>query len=409
MRWKISRTWQVLFVVIVVLVAARLSMPYFVTRYVAKVLNELEGYHGTVEDIDISLIRGAYKIHGLKIFKTEGNKEVPFLDFPSTDISIEWSALFQGAVVGEIRFDGPVINFISNKKNEDSGQSGKDVDWTVPIKKLLPVDINRLTVNDGKIAFFDFSTKPQVDLFLTNVQMDALNLNNAKDNPETLPSRVYLQAQSMGNGQLNLAMKINLLKQVPDIDMDLRFENVDLRALNDFFGAYAHVDVEHGKFNLYSELAVLDGNIDGYVKPLFNELKVVDWKSDIKQPGELIWESMVGFLKDLFKNQRKDQFATRIPLKGHIKNIDTPFIPTLWGIFSNAFIAAFKNNTDGTISIAQSSPASGNELAKVEKDKKELRREKRRERRENKRRQREEKKSKNESGSADRTKTKANS
>jgi hypothetical protein len=386
MQWKFGWPWRSVLIVVAVLIAARVALPFIVTRYVNRVLNELKGYRGTLEDVDIHLIRGAYQIRGLKIFKTAGNKQVPFADIPLADLSLEWNALFHGAVVGEIRFDKPVLNFISNKKQNGAGQSGEEVDWTVPIKRLMPVDINRLTISDGKVAFYDFSTHPQVDLFLHHVQMDAMNLNNAKDNPETLPSRVYLQAQSIGNGQLSVAMKINILKEIPDVDMDLRFENVNLQALNDFFGAYAHVDVERGRFNLYSEFAVLNGNIDGYVKPLFNGLKVVDWKSDSKQPGELVWESMVGFLKDLFKNQSKNQFATRVPLRGAISKVNTPFIPTLWGVFSNAFVQAFEHNTDGTITIG--SPAG--HAAPIAKNKKELRREKRKERRETRKRLREE-------------------
>jgi hypothetical protein len=389
MRWKINRTWRVVLIVLVVLVAVRLALPYIVTRYVNKVLSELEGYQGVIEDVDIHLFRGAYQIHGLKIYKVDGNKEIPFIDIPLTDLSIEWEAIFQGAVVGEVNFDKPVLNFISNKRNEKTGkkepadQAGKDVDWTEPIKKLMPVDINRLTIDDGKIAFYDFSTKPRVDLFMHHVQLDATNLNNAKDNPEELPSRIYLQALSMGNGQLNVAMKANVLKEVPDMDVDLRFENVDLKALNDFFQAYAKVDVEKGQFNLYSEIAVADGNITGYVKPLLNNLKVVDWKKDQEKPLQLVWESMVGFVTEIFENQKKDQFATRVPLQGHVSSVDTSVWPALWNIFSNAFVQAFDKNTDGTISIASAETSKGvkDNNSGEKKDKKELRKEKRKERR----------------------------
>jgi hypothetical protein len=322
--------------------------------------------------------------------------------------------LFQGAIVGEVKFDQPVLNFISSKKensgerqsNESEEQAGEDVDWTEPIKKLMPFDINRLRINNGKIAFYDFSTKPQVDIFLNNVQLDALNLNNAKDNPENLPSRIYLQALSIGNGQLNLAMKVNVLKQVPDLDMDLRFENVDMKALNDFFGAYANVDIEKGKFNLYSEVAVLDGKISGYVKPLFNDLKVINWKEDREQPVKLVWESMVGFLAEIFENQRKDQFATRVPMTGQIAEVDTEFWPALWNVFSNAFVEAFNANTDGTVSIASASSREKNiDPNEERKNKKELKKEKRQERRKAKK----DRKERIENEKADKKKKKDNS
>lgn len=408
MTVKKHRLWRVVLVVFVLLVAFRLILPYIVTRYVNKVLSELEGYRGSVSDVDIHLYRGAYQIDSMRIFKIDGEKEIPFIDIPVTDLSIEWSAILDGELVGEITFKKPVLNFIAEKKDskpdgssEESGdaQSGKNVDWTEQVKKLMPFRINRLRVSDGKVAFYDFSTAPNVDLFLNNVQLDALNLNNAKDNPELLPSRIYLQALSIGNGQLNIAIKANMLKEVPDLDMDLRFESVNLRALNDFFEAYAKVDVEHGKFNLYSEVAILDGKISGYVKPLFHELDVVDWKNDKDKPAKMLWESMVSFITETLENQKQNQFATKVPLSGEISSVDTSFLPALWNIFSNAFVEAFDQNTEGTISIASASTTSseqkinGTEKTEVQ-SKRELRKERRKERREERRRTRKEKKEK---------------
>jgi len=413
MPWKINQTWRVVGIVLVLLVAFRVALPYVVTRYVNKVLNDLEGYRGTVEDIDIHLYRGAYQIDSLKIYKLNGNREIPFVDVPLTDLSIEWEAIFHGAFVGEITFHRPVLNFIGEKKDsekpqgaEQKEQTGKGVDWTEPIRKLMPIEINRLSVNDGTIAFYDLSTDPPVDLFLNYLQLEALNLSNATDNPEDLPSRVYLQALSIGNGQLNLAMKINVLRKVPDLDMDMRFENVNMQALNDFFKAYASVDVAEGTFNLYSEVAVAEGKITGYVKPLFNGLRVAEWQADHDKSTELVWESIVGFLTEIFENQKKNQFATRVPLEGLISDVNTPYWPVLWGVFSNAFVEAFDDHTDPTMTLAsaenreKNTGVTGNAEFEV-KTKRELRKEKRKEKREERRRNRKEKKNNIENEKAD--------
>ena len=59
-------------------------LPYFVTRYVNKVLADIDGYEGSISDVDIHLIRGAYSIHDLKLFKVNGHEKVPFIDIPTT-------------------------------------------------------------------------------------------------------------------------------------------------------------------------------------------------------------------------------------------------------------------------------------------------------------------------------------
>jgi hypothetical protein len=378
-RW----IWWVLGSLVVILIAARLSLSYFVTRYVNRVLADIPGYYGSIYDIDIRLYRGAYVIDSLKLFKVEGNKRIPFVDIPVSDLSIEWHALFEGEVVGEAVFRDPVLNFIGgHKKDTAQNQTGEDVDWTEPLKKLVPFQINRLEIRNGTVAFYDFTTKPSVDLSLREMHLLATNLNNAEHQDGELPSRITVTAKSIGNGNLDIDMKINVLKEIPDVDMDLKFENVDMTALNDFFKAYAKVDVEKGVFNLYTELAVNDGKVTGYVKPIAQGIKLVDVKED-KNPLNLLWEGMVGALKDVFKNQKKNQLATRMPLEGNLENLDVAFWPAVWNIFRNAFVSAFKLNTDNTVEFTDAGPTTGEaNLSKKEQRKKE-RAEKREARRRN--------------------------
>ena len=168
MKKRISKKWYWIGGILLILVAARMMMPYFVTRYVNKVLSRLEGYRGSIYDVDIHLYRGAYSIDSLKIFKVDGNKEVPFVDIPLTDLSVEWRALFDGAVVGEVVFDHPKLNFIGGHegpkeettKEPTGNQAGGGVDWTKPIKDLMPLKINRLEIQHGTINFQNFTTNP---------------------------------------------------------------------------------------------------------------------------------------------------------------------------------------------------------------------------------------------------------
>ena len=163
---NIKKIWIILGSVVVLLIVARLMLPYFVTRYVNKVLANIDGYEGSISDVDIHLIRGAYSIHDLKLFKVNGHEKVPFIDIATTDLSVEWSALFKGSLVGEVIFEKPQLNFIGGdgdetKKPGNDTQTGENVDWTKPINELMPLQINRLEINNGSVFFYDFTTKPK--------------------------------------------------------------------------------------------------------------------------------------------------------------------------------------------------------------------------------------------------------
>jgi hypothetical protein len=371
-----------------------LMLPFFVTRYVNKVLADIDGYEGSISDVDIHLFRGAYSIQDLKLFKVNGNEKVPFIDIPVTDLSVEWSALLKGSVVGEIIFEKPKLNFIGGdgdetKKPGNDTQTGENVDWTKPIKDLMPLQINRLEINDGTVAFYDFTTKPKVDIHLDSLQVLATNLNNADKQMERLPSNVIASATSVGGGRLNMNMDINVLKEIPDLDLNLKFEGIQMPALNDFFVAYSKVDIERGTFNLYSEIVVKDSKITGYVKPIAQNIKVLNWEKDKKNPFNLVWQAIVGVVAEFFENQKEDQFATKVPLEGNLKDIKSGVWPTIWNVFRNAFVGAFAKNTDNTVKFSDSLAQ-----AKVVKEKspKEKRKEKRKERREARERKKEEKK-----------------
>ncbi len=402
---RVSKKWYWIGGILLVLIVARLSMPYFVTRYVNKVLANLEGYRGSIYDVDIALYRGAYSIDSLKIFKIDGNKEVPFIDIPVTDLSVEWHALFDGAIVGEVIFEDPRLNFIGGNDGppspegpadgeEPSGnQAGTGVDWTKPIKDLMPLKINRMEIQHGTINFHNFTTKPKVTVSLNDLQAVALNLNNASDQEERLPSTISATATSIGGGRLTLSAGINVLKEIPDMDLDMKFEKVNMTALNDFFMAYAKVDVEKGSFNLYSELTIDSGMVAGYVKPIAVGVKVLDWKKDGEKPLNLLWQSFVGLVEEVFENQKENQFATKVPIEGNLNNnVNAGVWPTVWNIFSNAFVKAFERNTDNSVQFA--GQVDGNKIQKADtaddtrvearadrkaerKRKKELRREKR--------------------------------
>ncbi|HZB13603.1 MAG TPA: DUF748 domain-containing protein, partial [Chryseolinea sp.] len=316
MTRKVKTIWIILGSILLLLVVGRLMLPYFVTRYVNKVLANIEGYEGSISDVDIHLIRGAYSIHDLKLFKVNGHEKVPFIDIATTDLSVEWPALFKGSFVGEVVFEKPQLNFIGgdgdeNKKPGNDTQTGENVDWTKPIKELMPLQINRLEIVNGSVFFYDFTTKPKVDIHLDSLQLIATNLNNAENENVRLPSNVIATAKSLGGGRLSINMDINVLKEIPDLDLNLKFEQINMPALNDFFVAYSKVDIERGTFNLYSELVVKDSKISGYVKPLAQNIKIVDWDKDKENPINLVWQGIVSAVAEFFENQKEDQFATK--------------------------------------------------------------------------------------------------
>lgn len=140
-------------ILIVLLIAFRIALPYIVKNYVNKVLADIPGYYGQVEDIDLSLITGAYTIDHLYLNKVNAGSQIPFLEFEKTNISIEWSSLLKGKVVSEINMTRPTVIYVFEDQQKESEGDADIDDWSKALTDLVPIDINKLEIHGGKMAF----------------------------------------------------------------------------------------------------------------------------------------------------------------------------------------------------------------------------------------------------------------
>jgi hypothetical protein len=341
-------------VLLLTIIIIRLALPGIVKNYVNKKLNDLPGYTGHVEDIDIHLIRGAYVIKDMLLKKKTDPAKYPFLNIRRADLSIEWSALFKGRLVGKVLLDQPVINILTTESIEK--EPGKD-SWSRTVKGLMPMTINKLEVNDGRIDYRDLKSQPNADLHIKEMHLTALNLANVQKTADPLPSQINLTGISIGDGKLKLDMKANVIKDIPDFDMGMQLIGANLLSLNGFFEANAKMDIERGGIDIFSKLKLKNGEMDGYVKPFIKDLKVLNVKKDIRKKGgilRVVKKAVVGLFAKAVTNPKTKKIATVIPIKGNIKDLKTSGWAAFVGILKNAFVQAFHESLTNEVKFKQS-------------------------------------------------------
>jgi hypothetical protein len=351
-RWapKRKRLAIVLGSLLVLIIAFRIALPYILLRVVNKQLTKIDGYRGHVNDIDVALIRGAYTIKGMELVKTGGKIPVPFFSSPVIDLSIEWQALFDGALVGEIIVRRPKLNFVKGP-TKTTTQTDIDNDWIEVVDNLMPLKLNRLEITDGEIHYRDFHSSPKVNIYAKNVDVLAENLSNSKDKKEELPSSAKATADVYG-GKARLNMKLDPLNRQTEFDANAELKNLDLTRLNDFLKAYGKFDVSKGTLGLYAEAATKNNRIAGYVKPIMKDLEVLDWQQDKKDnPVRIAWEAVVGGLAWVFKNHPKDQVATRASFTGNLDNPDISIWSIIGQVLRNAFIQALYPSLEDAVNL----------------------------------------------------------
>ena len=69
-------------------------------------------------------------------------------------------------------------------------------------------------------------------------------------------------------------------------------------------------------------------------------------EQDHKGPIKLAYEALAEGVTKVFKNQSKDQFATRVAISGTIGDKNMSASDAIIGILRNAFVEAYKPNLE---------------------------------------------------------------
>jgi hypothetical protein len=346
-RWGWSRRAPIwCFVVLAILVIARLCAPYALRWVINRRLNEIPNYSGHVDSVSLHLWRGAYRMGGLRITKSGGKVPEPFVAADSIDFSIYWRDLIHARFVSQIYIKNIQLNF-HRGKSDDESQLNADQRWQDVIHDLFPIDITFLDVKGGVLRFVDSTQTPKVDVEVRDLSVRAIGLRNrVGDENEAYPAKVEITGITIGDGEMHLYAKMEPLAEKPHFEINLELKKVVLPALNDFLHAYAGVTVAQGRFELFFQMAMHDGHYEGYVKPFLNDLRLEE--SAEKPLGERIWTKLVAALAEFAKNSKTKQVATRIPFSGDKGALDIHTWKSIENGLHHGFIRALSQGFEGS-------------------------------------------------------------
>ncbi len=346
-----GRVWKIVLITLAVLIAIRIALPYIVLHYANKTLAEMDGYYGHVEDVDLHIYRGAYQLDSLYINKVDSasGDQTEFFSSRMIDLSVEWQALFDGKIVGELEFQKPKLVFTKDKA--ELTDVAKDTnDFRKILKDFMPLKVNRFEVFNGSIHYTDETADPKIDISLDSTHILAYNLTNAEKSGDTLPSTVTATAYAY-EGSLDFKMKLNPLAEDPTFDLETEMEGLNLVLLNDYLKTYGNFDINKGTFGLYTEFAAKEGKFAGYVKPIIKDLDVVGPEDKDDKFFDKLWEGVVGGAGVILKNPKKDQVATKVPIEGEFSNTSIDTWEAVFELLKNAFIQALLPQIDQQVNI----------------------------------------------------------
>jgi hypothetical protein len=202
----------------------------------------------------------------------------------------------------------------------------------------MPVRVVRLRLRDSRLGLSSQAKDRRFRVFLSGANLDVTNLSSGFREG---PAKARLTGRFNGTGAVSGSATFRDNRNGPDFSLQVGVEKASLPSINDLLRAYGKFDVVQGTFSVYSEIKVHNGRIDGYVKPLFADVKVYDPAQDKKKPVlKKIYEKVVGGLSHILENRPRDQVATVADISGSIEDPNTSAWEIAVRLVSNAFVKA---------------------------------------------------------------------
>lgn len=344
-KWS-AWTLTVVALLLVIIVATRIALPHLVRDYLNDELADLNDYSGHIDNVDIHLWRGAFNLIGVEVVMNEYEVPVPFLDIEMIDISLSWSDLWQGAIVAELAFQSPVINFVDTE--DDVDQTGEGTDWRQTIQKLVPIEINHIDITDGQLYFQNFISDPPVELDISRINASITNLTNIDRTRGPSFTQIEATGVVVNEAPIEFFASLDPLGDFHDFEMDLRVSEINLTRLNSLTQAYGNFDFESGVGSFVMELEAEEAQLSGYAKPLLDNVEILNIEESLEDEGvfKTIWEGAVAGIGWLFTNHSADRLGAQIEIQGTLEQSDISSWQAFVSILRNAFVEAYDERFD---------------------------------------------------------------
>ena len=349
-RRRSDLLWPVVALVFA-LIAVRLALPYVVKDYVNDKLHALKAYDGSVADIDMALLRGAYRIDGIEIVKRGARQPTPFFDASRVDFSVEWHSLLNGSLVAEAHFYEPHLNLVESKGGEQE-QLGKEEQWHARLEELFPFEFNTVEVHDGTITFRTPGIETEDALTARHVNGIVTNITNVVETEKDSFAEYRMTGKVLGGADAWAWGSAEPFTKRSTFDLNLSIEGVKVANANPWLRQYLKADAKQGDFDLYLEVASSNGSYKGVAKPMLHNVQFLSLEEAPKEnPLKTLWQGTLQLAAEIFENQPRKQVAAEVPFSGTVAGSSTDLVATVGSVLRNAFVSALTHSIEGRISL----------------------------------------------------------
>jgi hypothetical protein len=233
----------------------------------------------------------------------------------------------------------------TEKKVKETGKKAAQAAEQAANHPTLILRIDHGKIENSEFGFVNQATIPSYRMFISGTDIELENWSNQLSEGT---AKVQLKGLLMGSGTTQIRGSFRPETKSPDFDLSVKMLKTQVKSLNQVLRAYGGTDVAAGVFSVFSEMTVKDGQVNGYLKPLFKDVTAYDPEQD-KDKGLLtkIFEKTINAASSMLKNTPRGEVATKADVSGPVENPQASTWEMVATLFKNAFFDAVLPGLEG--------------------------------------------------------------
>jgi hypothetical protein len=369
-----------LLILIALLLAVRIALPFVIKSQINKKL-EAADYPGHVEDVSLSVFKGALSLDGLTMTDKSGDNLKMRVGSISTDIN--WTGLLHKKILLSVDIQSPRLKIVLPQATDEAAKAKEEAKQKVKekanktaekslgqtLKELPNFRIDSIALHNGQVEAIYTDSKPDQHITVHDIDFEAINLTNSRAISESMFASANGNLKINSEGEGNIKMTFNPTAKVPTFTLKAQIKDLLLPELNPLFRHQVGLVVDSGTLSMFTESAAAKGAFQGYVKPVIRDLKVGNPSKG--KPLKTLEKAAVQATSHLLSNSNQE-LSTRVPIEGRFDNPDIGLGAAVSNVLTNALTNSIRPSLEGKPTlknVQKNAPAIKSKSKDKEKDK----------------------------------------
>ncbi|HVX94799.1 MAG TPA: DUF748 domain-containing protein [Polyangia bacterium] len=205
------------------------------------------------------------------------------------------------------------------------------------LRKLFPVDIDRVSVRNGELDYVDVSQPGRPELWIHDIELALENLTTRPSLSGGLPVLLTARATVQRSGTLLLFVTADPWGKGVNAAGRASLRGLRAAELYGFLRVAAGLEAPQGTIDVFVEFQIRQNQIIGGIKPLLRNIEV-------RPVGTSLWDRLKATLVDIGMDVVSDRVPGRdavagiVPIQGSLNDTQAELWPAVVSVLRNAFV-----------------------------------------------------------------------